>query len=851
MKRPMCILAVSWLAGLCLAGLETGVGTNVILVFYFLFIILGLLVLKKNPRLLKSYVNPEWYLQLTLLLVMIPCVFLGGYFRADQAAGQRTKEERPWKLLEQEGESYVMVEGTVKAKAVEEEVIIELTDCEIIGYYGQNNQPTGDCRVRIDGEGKEWLQESVPGNRIRVFGTFSTFRPAGNPGQFDAYDYYTGRGLYADITALKLTVLDDMPARGGQLLFVLKQRLRESIRLLYPEEKAGVLVAMLLGDKDLLPEEIETMYRQNGISHILAISGLHISMLCMGLFRLLRKLTAPLWLSAAISVSFLLFYVCFTGMSTSSVRAAVMCLAVFGAKLTRRSYDLLSSLSFAAVAVTAVWPFELTSAGFLLSFGAVLGVVAAKELEARITVLHDGKRPGWCIFLFGGMIQCVTMPVSLWFFYELSPYGIFLNLVVIPLVSLIIGGGLMSAVLGLWWPVPAKLPVGGTYLLLEFYERLCEITRKLPFSFVLLGRPQVWQLAVYYGMLAVILWWFFRNGSKMTVPGSAEAGAGKQGDRENFKVSKELAAGLGLLCTAAVLLLPPNRNTEFLFMDVSQGDGVLITTPDGTVILSDCGSSDITQLGEYRLSPLLKHKGILLVDMAVVSHMDTDHISGIRDLLRTMPEYEGDIPFAADYAGNPGIKELVLPVVEEKSEAYLELETLADAKNVTVRYIQAGDVLHREEKFLAECLSPYQAGESDNDTSLVFLLQTPNLLAWLTGDAGTASEADVISRLNSVDMDSLCKDKPVLLKVGHHGSKTSSGQEFIEFVQPDAAVISCGYHNSYGHPHDEVVERLVASGAEVFRTDLQGAISVEVKERRGVVVFGWRKSAQKYVFCKE
>lgn len=841
MKRPMCILAVFWLAGLCFAGLETGVGTNAILVIYFLLIILGLLVLKKNPRLLNSYVNPEWYLQLTLLLLMIPCLFLGGYFRANHAAKQRLLEESPWKLLEQEGEMYVTVEGVVKAKTVEEKVIIELTDCAIIGYYGQENQSAGDCRVRIGEEGKAWLPESLVGNKIRVFGTFSTFQTAGNPGQFDAYDYYSGRGLYADISALKITVLDETKARGGHALFVLKQRLRESISFLYPQEKAGVLVAMLLGDKDLLPEEIETMYRQNGISHILAISGLHISMLCMGLFGLLRKLTVPLRVSVAVSVAFLVFYVVFTGASTSSIRAAVMCLVVFGAKLLRRSYDLLSSLSFAAIVVTTIRPFELTSAGFLLSFGAVLGVAIAKEVEIRLMELHEGKRPWWCIFLFGGMIQWVTMPVSLWFFYELSPYGIFLNLVVIPLVSLIIGGGLVSAVLGLWWTVPAKLPVGGTHLLLEIYEWLCGITQKLPFSFVLLGRPQMWQLVVYYGLLVTVLLWFFRGAAGEKLSGSAASKSS-----ETAAQKKEVILAVGLLCTIGILFLPSDRSTELLFMDVSQGDGALITTPNGTVILSDCGSSDVMQLGEYRLSPVLKHKGILLVDMAVVSHLDADHISGIRDILRGMPAYEGEVSFAADYSGEVGIKELVLPLVEEKSEAYLELEALAREKNVMVRYIQAGDVLYREKEFLMECLYPYHAKESDNDTSLVFLLQTPMLIAWLTGDAGTAPEEDVISRLNTVDMESLCEDKFVLLKVGHHGSKTSSGREFIEFVKPAAAVISCGYHNSYGHPHAEVVERLTSSGAEVFRTDLQGAILVETKGRRGVVVRGWRKQ-----FCED
>ena len=264
----------------------------------------------------------------------------------------------------------------------------------------------------------------------------------------------------------------------------------------------------------------------------------------------------------------------------------------------------------------------------------------------------------------------------------------------------------------------------------------------------------------------------------------------------------------------------------------------------GTVILSDCGSSDIKNLAEYRVSPVLKQQGIFLVDMVVVSHLDSDHISGIRELLLAMPVYNGEMNFAAGYSGAVGIKELVLPQVAEKSEAYKALEQLAVQKNVAVRYVQAGEVLCKEKDFLMECIYPQNAKESDNDTSLVFLLQTPELLVWLTGDAGIDPEAEIMENLAAVNMSALREGKTVLLKVGHHGSKTSSGEVFIEFVKPGIAVISCGYQNTYGHPHIEVLERLTASGAEVFRTDLQGAIVIELDGRQCAVVNGWRKQSR-------
>lgn len=848
MKRPMCILAVSWLAGLLLASQSSAVETNVVLIIYFLFIILGLLVLKKHPHILKPHVQKEWYPQLTLLLLLLPCLFLAGYWRMEHALAMQAEQERPWKLLE-EDESYVTVEGTVKEKRLEEQVILELTDCVIIGYYGQENQSAGDCRIKIEEEGKEWLPEAFVGNKIRVFGKFSTFHPASNPGQFDAYDYYTGKGLFADISALRVTILDAQKDTLGHAMFTLKQRVRESISNLYPEEKAGVLAAMILGDKDLLSEEVEELYRQNGISHILAISGLHISLLCLGLFGALRKLTVPLRGSAAVTVCFLVFYVLFTGASTSSLRAGIMCLVMLGARLLRRSYDLLSSLSLAAILVTCIRPGELASAGFLLSFGAVLGVALAKEVEYWLLQAREGKRPWWSVFLFGGLLQCVTMPISLWFFYELSPYSILLNLVVIPLVSLILGGGILSAVLGLFLPMVARLPVGGTYLLLEFYEWICSMAQRLPFSFVLLGRPEVWQLVAYYGVLAVVLKVFFMRAGKAAqqVENSRFTGNRSTADRDGGQFGANTVTVLvaGLLCTVIILFLPGKWNAELLFLDVSQGDGVLISTVEGTVILSDCGSSDVSKVGEYRLSPVLKQNGTVLIDMAVVSHLDSDHMNGMKELLTAMPVYEGRTHYAANYKGVVGIAELVLPAVMEKSEAYLELEALALEKKVPVRYLQAGEQLYQEKDLLIECLYPGNARESENDTSLVLLLQTPKLMAWLMGDAGIAPEAEIMERLAAVDMQTLRKGKLVLLKVGHHGSKTSSSEAFIEFVQPDVSVISCGYQNSYGHPHASVVKRLEAVGSQVFRTDLQGAIVVELGAQSGIVVRGWLENQRK------
>ncbi len=851
MKRPMMLLAAAWLAGLFLALAQPEVKRSSILICYIIFLSLSFLFLTKYPHFLEGYVQAEWYPQLTLLLLAVPCFLFTGHLRMEQALAEQTKARAAWLEQAELGESQVFVQGTVTEKRCGEQVILVLSDCTLRGYYGEENSAAGACQVLVDGEGKEWLPEAFVGNEIEVYGKFSVYESAGNPGQFDAAEYYNGKGLYASVKAVRITIRSEKQNVLGQGMFLLKQRLRESLAALYPAEKAGVLAAMMLGDKDLLEDEVKELYQQNGISHILAISGLHISMLCMGLFRVLRKLGTSLGAAVSAAVLFLGFYICFTGVSTSSLRAGIMCLVLFGAKLLRRSYDLLSSLLLAALIVTAIRPMELRSAGFLLSFGAVLGVALAQELEQ---VMKERKKvekrtaagSWWNALLFGGMIQCTTLPISFWFYYELSPYSIVLNLIVIPLVSLILGGGLLSMLLGSIGSggllLAAEIPAGGTYLLLEFYEWLGGVTQKLPWSFVLVGRPEVWQIVGYYIVFGVTVWMVLHWETVDKYLHRMFEVCGEWRNKEKQK-SKSLTDGskvqngkerklllTGTVLALSLLLLPESNSLELLFLDVSQGDGALIYTESGTVILSDCGSSDVTAIGEYRLSPVLKQDGIALIDLVIVSHTDSDHISGVRELLEAMPVYEGRSHFIRNYNGAIGIVELLLPKVSEPSEAYLELEALAQAKNVALRYAEAGAVLYQEEGLLMECLSPEHAKESENETSLVFLLQSPELVVWFMGDAGITSEEKIMERLELTDMEAVLEEKLIVLKVGHHGSKTSSGEAFISFATPDVAVISCGYGNSYGHPHSGVVERLEAAGSKVMTTVEYGAVRITVEK---------------------
>lgn len=837
--RPMLGLAAVWLAGLFFANRMPVAGPICFMIYDTILFYFFVSISKKQPGRLNSYVLPKRYLQTTLYFILLPSLFFAGFFCMRRTMEQEAVSAASWRALEEAGETAVTVYGTVKEKRYEDNVILVLEECE--------TEPemctVGNCQVTVDGEGTLWLPEVQIGNRIRVYGKFSVFRPASNPGQFDACSYYAGKGLFASVKAMKIQILSEDIHFLGRSIFLLRQRLRQSLLSLYPEEKAGVLAAMILGDKDLLPEEVKELYQQNGISHILAISGLHISLLCMGLFRGLRKLGCSLRPAAGCSACFLVFYLVFTGGSTSSLRAGVMCLVMLGGMLLRRSYDLLSALGLAAILVTALHPMELFSAGFLLSFGAVIGIAVSSEVMKKRKEKQErkkeqlegcGKSECFVTMFFGkacdlvlpGMfLQCVTLPVSLWFFYEFSPYSIVLNLLVLPLVSLVLVGGIISMLLGIVSPLLGPMAAGGVYVLLEFYEQLGLWTQKLPFSFALVGKPQVWQLVLYYGLLGVGVWLICHTNGART----------KDVKRGIDKCGRMVWPGVCIFLSIVLLFLPLPPRPELLFLDVSQGDSALIFTKEGKVILSDCGSSDVSSIGEYRLSPVLKEQGVSIIDMVIVSHMDSDHISGIQEILEEMSMWKGKFSHLASYDGSIAVRELVLPRVQNPSETYLALVHSAEQKQVAVRYIEAGEELYREQGLLLECLWPYSAGESENDTSLVCFLQTEHLVVWFMGDAGVEPEQKMLERLQRLGLDAKrmaeqTAGKLVVLKVGHHGSKTSSGESFIRFVSPDVAIISCGYKNRYGHPHASVLQLLEKQGSVVYRTDEVGAVSFELEE---------------------
>lgn len=637
-------------------------------------------------------------------------------------------------------------------------------------------------------ETKEWKI----GNRVRVTGELSHFSLPGNPGEFDVRGYYRSQGIDYMVegeTAEMVEASVDLPR---EFLAGLRRTGRENISRVTGEEDAGVFAAVFLGDTSLLPEETKKLYQEGGIAHILAVSGLHVSLLGMGLFRLLLRLPLPKRVPEIMSAVLMTGYVAVAGASVSSRRALILFLALLLSRILGRSYDTLSALGLAGLFILAAQPMQLFQAGFQLSFGTVAGLgLLGPELERW----GRPKRPWEKALLSSLCATAGTMPVAAWHYFQVAVSGIWLNLLVLPLSSLLLLSAVLTAVSSGMFPVLGAFFAGTGHYILVLYRFLCECGGKS----VRTGRPDGWQIAAFYGLLLL----FVIAGRILRKREAARRERGfcsKDEVAPGKKAARWAVLGAVFLMLLCVLLPFPDRGLTVVNLDVGQGDSTFLRTPDGTCWLIDGGSSSVSEVGKKRILPFLKSEGVGELRGVILSHSDEDHINGVEDLLES---------------GEVRIGSLILPKASRREGAWDHILNLASAAGVPVLEMEAGQRFSEGAVSFA-CLHPASqfTGTDANSLSLVLEIQAEGFRELFPGDLGQAEEFLFQEAWEPL----------TVLKVGHHGSRGSSGEEFLRAVRPVYAVISCGKKNSYGHPHQETLDRLKDAGSHVYRTDENGAV---------------------------
>ena len=639
------------------------------------------------------------------------------------------------------------------------------------------------------------------GSRIQVTGQFEPFSTATNPGQFDFAQYYETLGIGGKLKKAQLLSVSKNFSVTKEKLFVIREYWKERLYQCFPEKEASVFCAMILGDKAGVDSEIKELYQQNGIVHILSISGLHITLIGMGLYRLLRKGGCPVLVAAVLGAVFLGAYGVMTGLGVSSIRAIGMYLIRMLGEILGRTYDMLTALGIMAMLMLAVRPAYLNNGGFLLSFGSICGiglVLPRLERDSERNPIKKAILPGLSITLF-------TLPIQLKLYYEIPAYSIFLNLLVLPFMGTIMAVGIAVMIIpGIQW-------VGWLdVLILRGYEWLCTFFGALPGHMWNPGAPDSWQIVVYYILLLVAL----------QIAAVAEAPGDTVGTRTPGKQLQKAAkrGGKWILIIMGIWILSIRLPQELTitFLDVGQGDCICVRTKEETYLF-DCGSSSKRSVAENILIPYLKQEGIRRLDAVFVSHPDSDHISGIIELMEIGNE-EGI-----------AIERLILPrIAEERREEEFE-ELLLAAKQaggapVPVSYMAKGTVW-QSGKVSFCCLHPDKENHDldSNAYSQCFYIKYGQFSMLLTGDVEGDGEKQLQKTLEEAGVQNIS-----LLKVAHHGSRYSTSQELLEILRPTASIISCGKDNSYGHPHEEVLDRLEEVGAIIYMTPRTGAVEMNI-----------------------
>lgn len=709
-----------------------------------------------------------------LLPVFVCLLFIGaGGLRMGEEIRRANRVER----LELDG-AWSLVSGTVAERREEGgRLVLVLEACtaavekERIMLRGiQVYAEAGGDTIRI-------------GSRIQAAGTLSAYSHARNPGSFDGWLYARARKLDCRMYAETVEVEGQSHSRFREGLRQIAVRAGQILDQISLEEDAGVYRAAILGDRSGLDAELRDLYQRNGIAHLLAISGLHMSLIGMAVYRLFRRLGAGYGWAGVAGAVFVVSYGMMTGGSASVVRASVMLLSGFGAAYLGRTYDLLSALALACLLLVWDSPYLITQAGMQLSFGAVFGIGGMTRSmegifgpERKGSVLWQGLTASLCV-------QLVTAPVILYHYYEFPLYGMLLNLVVVPLMAYVVSSGLIGILAGALHLQAGVFVVGTGHYILAFYQILCRFCECLPLNNLVLGRPEPWQIAGYYLVLG-------------TVWTGAEKGW--------LRRRRTAAAGMVL---AAVCLCPlPVHGLEVTFLDVGQGDGICLRTNTCTMLV-DGGSSDEKRLGEYTLEPFFKSEAVTQIDYAWVSHGDQDHINGFVALLEEGRDLK--------------VVNLMLPVLGREDEVYEPLCQLVRRQGGQIFWVEAGDVLRLGE-MMVTCLYPGKdhIAADRNEQSMVLKVDYGAFHLLLTGDMSETGER---SLLEDAVMGGLLPEIQVL-KLAHHGSRFSNSELWLEQVQPVWAVVSYGKGNRYGHPHREVRERLEQQGIPLWETAASGAV---------------------------
>lgn len=640
------------------------------------------------------------------------------------------------------------------------------------------------------------------GDIIKASGKLMKLHDYQNPGRIDMVMVNFSQGIHGQMSAGKYSI--ELTGQEKNIM----SRMAEKIRHLYksqmetvmPREDSAAIFAMLFGGYGGIKPELLEAFTTTGLIHILSVSGSHITLMAGTANVIGKMLGLSGGLTSILATLIIVVYSLLAGFTTPVIRSAIMGILTVMALSLGREKDARHILSITALGILLIWPLSLFDISFQLSFGATAGLLYISPVIGKFFRKYLPHYVADSLGVTMGA-QLTVLPFMAWYFNVISISSLLANLVVAPVVELIIVISLLAGVLVGVIPVLGQFIFIVSSLLLGLSYEVTRLIARIPGSQVYLPTFCITFWGIYYVLLLIFimpkdkrghfsnkicnLWCRVKNGRK---------------DR------KIIGGGVALLLAAVVIsyAIHPNE-MQVHFIDVGQGDAALVITPHGHAFMIDTGGS---RQGTYDIGarvdvPYLLHYGVRRLDFIMLTHAHDDHAKGVSGILGKIPVgavmigHEGQGAYLKTFGGlNPAVKTEPMVILKEGTEMNLD--------GVRIQVLYAPE----ENK---------TGGSTGNEFSNLIRVSYGKHSFLFTGDLSSEHEGILCSRGTPLES--------TVLKVGHHGSNTSSSEEFLKAVKPNWSVISVGYGNSFGHPKKEILKRLGScTDSKVLRTDENGAV---------------------------
>ena len=718
---------------------------------------------------------------------------------------------------ELKGEAIVVDEGKEK----EYDWIYKIKICKINQEKGKNTY----VYLRVNKKVEESLSY---GDKISFTGEFQKPEGKRNFGGFNYASYLKSLKIHGTVKAKKIEILaKDQGNPFLKFTFSISHHIKNKIEELLPKEEASMLKGILLGDSQGIDEGIQERFRISSLTHLLAVSGMQVTYIITGISYLLSKRVGKRP-TKIFSILLILFYMQLTGFSPSIVRASFMGILMILSGIVYRKNDTWNSLACSLFFLLLWNPFLLTNVGLQLSYLGTIGMMIFQKTIFQMLKNIKMKRK-WKDRISRKMLlridkikeevsvtlsaQLAIFPCLIYQFHLFGTYfGISNFLAGMIIGPLTIAGCLVVFISFIFVPL-AKF--------LSFFLGICIQTlflisnvSNLPFSKIYFSSPSLFFISIYYILILSFSWiyWLYQS-SKLTPTQQRIRNIialfryqGKRKKKQFIKI---------VIFMGIIIFIFQNypKDLKIHFVDVGQGDCTLIETPKGKSILIDGGgsTSKTFDVGESTLLPYLLDRGYTKLDVIFISHFDQDHVGGIFTILEELK-----------------VKKIIIPKQKENSENYQKFLSIVRERKNPVEVVTANDKIQIEEDLSFTVLWPREKQITENalnNNSLVMRMDTKETTMLFTGDIEEIAETELLKEWNRENF------QADILKVAHHGSKTSTTKSFLEAVNPKIALIGVGKNNMFGHPSDEVIEKLQNAGVKIYRTDECGEITITINAK--------------------